>query len=282
MSNLKIDTIPSDKWELTNKKAKVYLYYYGAYQKNEKFVPNNIFADKTQPPYVWKETTKLYLDSDIRFKYDLAFTVVKLVSISDGRETTIKIIDDCYSIKGVVVKTIELYSFEGECAPLYIYYLKKYMELAKKVDDAIRANKTDTITELPQKTNEEKSANAKQLYEQAESLCEGKEKKENSLKDSHKAFRLFQEAAQMGDAEAQCCLGCCYRNGYGIQVDHKQARYWYDKSSSNGCLRALFHVARIYENGQGVPQSYEKAVEWYTKAAEQGYARAQFNLGGLT
>lgn len=120
---------------------------------------------------------------------------------------------------------------------------------------------------------------AEQILKQAKSICEGGENGDKSLIDSHKAFLLFQEAAQMGNAEAQCCLGCCYRNGYGTQVDHQKARFWYDSSSNNGCLRALRHIAQTYINGQGVPQSYEKAVEWYTKAAEQGNAIAQFNLG---
>lgn len=74
-------------------------------------------------------------------KFDLAFTVVELVSLLDGAKTTIKIIDECYSVKGIVVKTIELYSFDGEFAPLYNYYPSKYLELSKKVEEAVRSGK---------------------------------------------------------------------------------------------------------------------------------------------
>lgn len=74
-------------------------------------------------------------------KFDLAFTVVELVSLLDGAKTTIKIIDECYSVKGIVVKTIELYSFDGEFAPLYNYYLSTYLELSKKVEEAVRSGK---------------------------------------------------------------------------------------------------------------------------------------------
>ena len=118
-----------------------------------------------------------------------------------------------------------------------------------------------------------------ELQKKAKTFCEGEKEGGNSQKDSHKAFSLFQEAARMGDAEAQCCMGCCYRNGYGTVVDYQKARLWYEKSANNGCIRAIRHIARTYEEGLGVSQSYEKAVEWYTKAAEQGDARAQFNLG---
>ena len=74
-------------------------------------------------------------------KFNLAFTVVELVSLLDGAKTTIKIIDECYSKKGIVVKTIELYSFDGEFAPLYNYYLSKYLELSKNVEEAVRSGK---------------------------------------------------------------------------------------------------------------------------------------------
>ena len=119
---------------------------------------------------------------------------------------------------------------------------------------------------------------SKDLWEKGEAFCEGK-KEDNCQKDYKKAFSLFQEAARMGNAEALCCLGCCYRNGYGTIVDYQKARLWYDKSANKGCLRAMRHIAISYKEGQGVSQSYQKAVEWYTKAAEQGDATAQCNLG---
>ena len=118
-----------------------------------------------------------------------------------------------------------------------------------------------------------------ELQKKAKTFCEGEKEGGNSQKDSHKAFLLFQEAARMGDAEAQCCMGCCYRNGYGTVVDYQKARLLYDKSANNGCLRAMRHIAISYKEGQGVPQSYQRAVEWYTKAAEQGDATAQCKLG---
>ena len=118
-----------------------------------------------------------------------------------------------------------------------------------------------------------------ELQKKAKAFCEGEKEGDNSQKDSHKAFLLFQEAARMGNAEAQCCLGCCYRNGYGTIVDYQKARLWYDKSANNGCLRAMRHIAISYEKGQGEPQSYEKAAEWYLKASEQNDREAQFCMG---
>ena len=56
--------------------------------------------------------------------------------------------------------------------------------------------------------------------------------------DYTNAVKYFQQAAEQGDADAQCYLGVCY------------------------------------ENGQGVPQSYTEAVKWLKKAAKQGYSQA--------
>ena len=74
-------------------------------------------------------------------KGDFAFTVIKLVSLCDGAETVINIIDARYSIKGVVVKTIEFPSFEGEFAPIYQSTLAKALELAVKCENAVRAGR---------------------------------------------------------------------------------------------------------------------------------------------
>ena len=76
-----------------------------------------------------------------RPKFDIPFTVVKIVSIREEIETVIRIIDDSYSIKGTVVKTIELASFEGELAPLYLHYLNHYLKLAKEINTTLRSSR---------------------------------------------------------------------------------------------------------------------------------------------
>ena len=60
-----------------------------------------------------------------------------------------------------------------------------------------------------------------------------------------KAFKLFTDAANQGDADAQYSLGL------------------------------------LYYYGEGVTQDYKKAVKWFTFAAEEGYAKAQFILGAM-
>lgn len=68
-------------------------------------------------------------------KYDVAFTVVEIVSLSDNRRTTVEILDACYSAKGVIVKTYELPSFDGEYSLLYNHYLRIALSTAKTVEE---------------------------------------------------------------------------------------------------------------------------------------------------
>ena len=104
------------------------------------------------------------------------------------------------------------------------------------------------------------------IYNFARNLCEGG--KDKNKTDYSKAFRLFQKAAKLGNADAQCCVGCCFKNGYGTSVDYTKARVWYEKSSKNGCARALRHIAMCYEDGLGVDKDIHEAIKWYKKAID--------------
>ena len=73
------------------------------------------------------------------------------------------------------------------------------------------------------KNPKEGQAYAESLYNQARNLCE--EAKDKSKIDYKKAFEMFYEASLLGNADAQCCLGCCYKNGYGTTKDYKA--YWF-------------------------------------------------------
>ena len=76
-----------------------------------------------------------------RPKFNIDFTVVRIISQKEGLESEIRIIDSSYSERGEVIKTIELYSFYGEYAEFYKKFLYGYLELARKVELAIRAGK---------------------------------------------------------------------------------------------------------------------------------------------
>ena len=97
--------------------------------------------------------------------------------------------------------------------------------------------------------------------------------------DYVKAVEYWREAAEQGNAAAQCNLGYCYDCGQGVEQDYKKAVEWYKKSAEQGYAAAQCKLGYCYQYGQGVEQDYKKAVECYKKSAEQGNAVAQKNLG---
>ncbi len=89
----------------------------------------------------------------------------------------------------------------------------------------------------------------------------------------------LRQAANNGDAKAQCVLGSRYYKGDRAPQDYKQAVQWYTKAANQGYAVAQYNLGVYYKNGYGVAQDYKQAVQWYTKAANQGLADAQYNLG---
>jgi TPR repeat protein len=129
------------------------------------------------------------------------------------------------------------------------------------------------------KNPKEGQAYAESLYNQARNLCE--EAKDKSKIDYKKAFEMFYEASLLGNADAQCCLGCCYKNGYGTTKDYTKSKEWYDKSAKNGNSRALRHIGFLYHDGIGVKQDIKKAIEWYDKAIDAGDISAMVTKGAI-
>lgn len=85
------------------------------------------------------------------------------------------------------------------------------------------------------------------VYAQRDESPEFQKAKEYYDNEDYKsAFSIFEKAANIGNAYAQCCLGV------------------------------------MYENGDGVERDYSTAVKWYTKSAEQGNYYGQYNLGTMS
>jgi len=82
------------------------------------------------------------------------------------------------------------------------------------------------------------------------------------------ALRIWQEAANQGDAQAQYYTGEIYEKGLaGQQPDYQLAAVWYQKAASQGYKRAAVNLGRFYEQGLGVKQDQVEAVRLYQQAA---------------
>ena len=73
------------------------------------------------------------------------------------------------------------------------------------------------------------------------------------------------EKAEAGDANAQCILGWCYKNGQGVGKDEKEAVKWYTKSAEQGNAAAQYNLGVSYKEGTGVGKDAKEAVKWFTK-----------------
>jgi TPR repeat protein len=91
------------------------------------------------------------------------------------------------------------------------------------------------------------------------------------------------EAAQKGgDAGLlEYCRGIFAASGYGAPRDITAAMRHYQQAAEMGNVDAQAVMGVAYEGGSNVKQDLSLAVKWYEKAAAQGHVGAQLNLGQM-
>lgn len=85
-------------------------------------------------------------------------------------------------------------------------------------------------------------------------------------KDIVRAFELYKEAAEMGDAHSMRVLAGKYYSGEGCEKDITTAITWYKKSLENGNMEAGFKLGDIFLNEANFEVDSEVALEYYEKA----------------
>lgn len=100
-------------------------------------------------------------------------------------------------------------------------------------------------------------------------------------RDLDKMIFWLEKSAGQGFAEAQFRLGCAYNDGTGVPLDEKKAAELFAKSAEQGYADGQYGLGLCYEKGEGVPKDEEQAIKWYTLAGEQGVAEAQYNLAAI-
>jgi TPR repeat protein len=85
------------------------------------------------------------------------------------------------------------------------------------------------------------------------------------------AKRLFERAAEQGDAGAITNLGLLYETGQGVEQSYERAVEYYDQAAQLGHdTKAQYNLGRMYANGFGVQQDLTKAKELFSKAVAGG------------
>lgn len=99
--------------------------------------------------------------------------------------------------------------------------------------------------------------------------------------DPAKAARLYERAADGGDAESAYNLAALYATGRGVAQDYAAAMRWYQKAAELGDADAMQKVGVMYAVGQGVPVDLAEAERWWLRAVERGQAEAMADLGTM-
>lgn len=101
--------------------------------------------------------------------------------------------------------------------------------------------------------------------------------------DYAKAFQLYRQAAERGDAEAQFVAGGMLYLGKGIEPDKKNGFKWLLSAAEQGKTspESLNIIGGAFLRGTEVPQNYLEAKKWLTEAAKLGDLSAQNDLAYL-
>ena len=122
---------------------------------------------------------------------------------------------------------------------------------------------------------EEQSHDDKLQYRLGQMLYQGI----GTERDEEEAVRYWQQAAKLGNVNAQYALGKFWLDtGTG---DVQQAAAWLEKAANAGNTSAQYVLAKLYLEGRLGEKDVEKAGKLFQKAAEQGNGFAAYRLGRL-
>lgn len=81
------------------------------------------------------------------------------------------------------------------------------------------------------------------------------------------ALKVWINAAEGGDPDAQYYVGVLYEKGADGQPNYIKAASWYRQAAVRGLSRAAVNLGRLYEQGLGVEKSNLEAERWFAKAS---------------
>lgn len=89
--------------------------------------------------------------------------------------------------------------------------------------------------------------------------------------DSKRAFKLWMDAAELGNAMAQYNVAIGYVRGvYSERPDYNNSFDWCMKSAQQGYPESIATIGQMYFYGHGVEQNYDKAFKWLTNGVIAG------------
>jgi TPR repeat protein len=96
-------------------------------------------------------------------------------------------------------------------------------------------------------------------------LCQHAQK-ESGKGNGFKAFRLFLQAAKLGDEEAQVAVGYGYAYGWITEANEDEALRWWKRAYKQGSWDAAFNLGMYFRDGK----RWDKALKWFERAVKAG------------
>lgn len=89
----------------------------------------------------------------------------------------------------------------------------------------------------------------------------------NGSKSKGDGFKLMEEVANHGHADAQNTLGILYLTGNSVILSYEKALLWFQKSANQDNKKAQYNLAYMYAFGLGVAQNIETAKDYFRQSS---------------
>jgi TPR repeat protein len=94
-----------------------------------------------------------------------------------------------------------------------------------------------------------------------------------------KAFYLYKQRADTGEAKAMNAIALLYTKGIGVDSSISNAMYWYTKAIQAGYTKAIINAGMLQKHIAKDSVGYAKAVAYFQQATQLQDASAYFALG---
>lgn len=99
------------------------------------------------------------------------------------------------------------------------------------------------------------------------------------IEDETHAYRLYEQAAQLGHPDAMNNLADMYLNGEGTVLNEPLALQWFVKAAEQDVVEAMFTLGMMYEQGLGVVVDEQQAYHYYEQSANGGDVEGLYRMG---
>jgi TPR repeat protein len=107
--------------------------------------------------------------------------------------------------------------------------------------------------------------------------------------DFAKAYQLFTEEAESGNALAIFDIGRMHHDGLGREINEGTAQQWYAQAlaafrnveSKRPKPYVQYRIGKMYAAGQGTGQDYAQAAGWFQQAVAKNHKYTEYSLAGL-